>query len=90
MIDLEAVIEAGERVVDALLAPHVLLAISSDREVMAQLVAAAGAVRVTRAAYEAGLIMPEHAGFVASMQQQLGALTATWEQAATALKGVKA
>lgn len=92
MIDLESVIEAGERVVEAMLAPHVLLAIAGagDRNVMAQLVAAAGAVRVARAAYEAGLVTPEHEGVITSMQQQIGALTATWEQAATALKGVKA
>lgn len=85
-------IEAGERLVEALLAPHVLVAIANagDQAGMAQFVAAVGAVRVARAAYDAGLITAEHEALMASMQQQLHALTSAWDRAAEALKGVPA
>lgn len=92
MTNVEQVIEAGERLVEAMLAPHVLIAIanSNDRATMAQLVAAVGSVRLARAAFDAGLITREHEGFIAGMQQQVNALTSAWEQAADVLKGVKA
>lgn len=78
--------------VEALLSPNVLVAIANagDQMGMAQFVAAVGSVRVARAAYDAGLITAEHEALMASMQQQLDALTAAWDKAAAALKGVPA